>query len=96
MVKHTQTICRLLPTNCLSVFDHFVKLALKGLKFVNQNFLPFEIKYFGKNASMYFNGVFIYNNFNIRRSTFEIAGFYIPNEFIRAVAESVEGTKEKV
>ena len=23
-----------LPTNCLSVFDHFVKLALKGLKVV--------------------------------------------------------------
>ena len=22
----------ILPTNCLSVFDHFVKLALKGLK----------------------------------------------------------------
>ena len=32
MVKHTQTILRLLPTNCLSVFDHFVGLALKGLK----------------------------------------------------------------
>ena len=32
MVKHTQTIRRLLPTNCLSVFDHFVGLALKGLK----------------------------------------------------------------
>ena len=31
MVKHTQTICRLLPTNCLSVFDYFVRLALKGL-----------------------------------------------------------------
>ena len=31
MVKHTQTICRLLPTNCLSVFDHFVGLTLKGL-----------------------------------------------------------------
>ena len=31
MVKHTQTIRRLLPTNCLSVFDHFVWLALKGL-----------------------------------------------------------------
>ena len=27
MVKHTQTIRRLLPTNCLSVFDHFVGLA---------------------------------------------------------------------
>ena len=32
MVKHTQTIRRLLPSNCLSVFDHFVGLALKGLK----------------------------------------------------------------
>ena len=31
MVKHTQTIPRLLPTNCLSVFDHFVGLALKGI-----------------------------------------------------------------
>ena len=31
MVKHTQTICRFLPTNFLNVFDHFVKLALKGL-----------------------------------------------------------------
>ena len=32
MVKHTQTMCRLLLTNCLSVFDHFVGLVLKGLK----------------------------------------------------------------
>ena len=31
MVKHTQTIRRLLPPNCLSVFDHLVGLALKGL-----------------------------------------------------------------
>ena len=30
MVKHTQTIRR--QTNCLSVFDHFVGLAFKGLK----------------------------------------------------------------
>ena len=29
---NTQTIRRLLPTNCLSVFDHFVRLALKELK----------------------------------------------------------------
>ena len=29
MVNHTQTICR--QTNCLSVFDHFLGLALKGL-----------------------------------------------------------------
>ena len=32
MVKHTQTIRRLLLTNCLSVFDHFIGLALKGLR----------------------------------------------------------------
>ena len=29
MVKRTQTIHRQKPTNCLSVFDHFVSLALK-------------------------------------------------------------------
>ena len=33
MVKHTQTIRRLLPTNSLSMFDYFVGLALKGLHF---------------------------------------------------------------
>ena len=32
MVKHTQTICRQQSANCLSVFDHFVGLALEGLK----------------------------------------------------------------
>ena len=31
MVKHTQTICWQQPTNFLSVFDHFVGLARKGL-----------------------------------------------------------------
>ena len=31
MVKHTQTICRLLSTDCFSFFDYFVGLALKGL-----------------------------------------------------------------
>ena len=31
MVKHTQTIHRLLPRKCLSVFDHFVGLEFKGL-----------------------------------------------------------------
>ena len=38
MVKHTQTIRRQfvgnLSTNCLTVFENFVKLALKGLKYV--------------------------------------------------------------
>ena len=31
MVKHTQTIPWLSPTNCLNLFDHFVRLLLKGL-----------------------------------------------------------------
>ena len=31
MVRHTKTIRRLLPMNVLSVFDHFVGLALKKL-----------------------------------------------------------------
>ena len=30
LVKHTQTICLLLQTTCLSVFDHFVGLSLEG------------------------------------------------------------------
>ena len=32
MVKHTQTVRRQFATNCLSVFDHFVKLTFKGLR----------------------------------------------------------------
>ena len=32
MVKHTQTICQQQSTDCLSVFDNFVGLALNGLK----------------------------------------------------------------
>ena len=31
MAKHTQTIPWQKPTNSLSVFDHFVRLAHKGL-----------------------------------------------------------------
>ena len=35
MVRHTQTTRRQKPTNCLSVFDHFMGLALKELKHSN-------------------------------------------------------------
>ena len=31
MVKYAQAIRRLLPLNCLNVFDHFVGLSLTGL-----------------------------------------------------------------
>ena len=36
MVKHTQFVGNL-PTNCLSVFDHFMGLALKGLNNTEPN-----------------------------------------------------------
>ena len=35
--QNTQTICRQQPSNCLSVFYHFVGLTLKGLTGVGQN-----------------------------------------------------------
>ena len=37
MVKHTQKIH--LPTNCLSVFDHFVGSAVKGLTVFTKSFI---------------------------------------------------------
>ena len=46
MVKHTQTIRRLLPKNCLSVFDHFVGLALKGLGLRFQNIIALGITFY--------------------------------------------------
>ena len=35
MAKHTQTICRQIADELLSVFDHFVELTLKGLRLVS-------------------------------------------------------------
>ena len=35
MVKHTQTIRRQQPMYCLSMFEHFVGLELKGLKLLS-------------------------------------------------------------
>ena len=37
--KHTQKIRRLLQTKCLSLFDHFVWFALKGLRWWNISLL---------------------------------------------------------
>ena len=44
MVKHTQAIRRLLQTNCLSAFDHFVVLTLNGLKTISHPLMWFIIK----------------------------------------------------
>ena len=37
MVQHTQTIRRLLPANCLNVFDHFVGLARREINGLTLN-----------------------------------------------------------
>ena len=37
MAKHSHTNRRQQPTNCLSVFNHFVGLALKGLRSLAEN-----------------------------------------------------------
>ena len=62
MVKHIQTIGRLLPTNYVSVFDHFVGLALKGLNY--------QI-YLEPNRYM------LLNRFSSRKSTKKNMGHYI-------------------
>ena len=38
MVKYTETIRRLMPMNCLSVFGHSVGLVLKGLRVLKTKF----------------------------------------------------------
>ena len=56
MVKHTETIRRQQTTNCLSVFDHFVWLAFKGLIIVmpimERNDISVEA-YFKTRSSIY-------------------------------------------
>ena len=49
MVKRTQTIRLQQPTNCLSVFDHFVELTLKGLKALRyqSQFGGYKIVFYG-------------------------------------------------
>ena len=46
MVKHTLTICWQQPTNCLGVSDHFLKLALKGLR----PRVTYLMEFFSKNS----------------------------------------------
>ena len=52
MVKYTQTIHLLLTTNCLSVFDNLVGLALKGLKNDQQKPFRGEFRQLWKIATM--------------------------------------------
>ena len=51
IVKHTETIRRLLPRNCLSVFDHFVVLALKGFSSPKQQLTGYFMILFVQNLT---------------------------------------------
>ena len=46
MIKHTETTPQLLPKNCLSVFDYFVRLALKGLRWLNVFIVLYKVNIF--------------------------------------------------
>ena len=68
MIKQTQTIRRLLPTNCLSVFDHFVKLELKGLMFSKEkkaidNHQAFRAILTDLSTPLDYNGPLLFNIF---------------------------------
>ena len=46
MIKHTQIILRQLPTNCLSMFDQFVGLALKGIAYFSKISKSWSLHFF--------------------------------------------------
>ena len=48
MVKHIQTICQQQPTICLSVFDYFAGLALKGLNSWRVDILVTRLDFFSR------------------------------------------------
>ena len=59
MVKHTQIIHQQKLTNCLSVFDHFVGLAVKELRktgcqfqHINLSFIYFSIYLYVKSTNL--------------------------------------------
>ena len=83
MVKHTQTIRRLLPTNCLSVFDHFVGLALKGLiRLWCYILFAVACRYYPYHYSPYISDV---ANFEITELHFDMAQPFRPFEQLLAV-----------
>ena len=63
MVKHTQTICWLLPTNCLSVFDHFVGMVL--MRLMNSTMIILINEFLVKMSKENKNKTFLLSNFNL-------------------------------
>ena len=73
MVKHIQTIHWRKPTNCLSVFDHFVGLTFKGLiSDVKNDCICKWVTYKGVFFIQYSNIFWNIWNFNAILTTLEI------------------------
>ena len=77
MVKQTKTIRRLLPTNCLSVFNHFVGLTLKGFKYASDTAQLASIYFFKCN-----NGDSRKICSNVSIKTPERYNWHLPGTFI--------------
>ena len=76
MVKHTQTIRWLLLMICLSVFNHFVELALKGLKIGTLFFSMINYVLYEKKQQ-----VFLKLNSNVEVS--DLSNYYKLKQFSR-------------
>ena len=69
MAKPTQIIRRVLATNCLSVFDHFVGLALKELT-LNKTYNNFFVNFFSSQLHLCKTSVFIFTYQKVKRAEF--------------------------
>ena len=65
MVKHTQTIRRLLPTNYLSVFNQVVGLALKEFMLAEQGFRSFSLRWSKFSLEMKKIALIVYANLHL-------------------------------
>ena len=80
MVKHTQTIHRQQPMNCLSVFNHFENLALKGL-----NCRTWSIKDLQQGLTC--------KSCGISGSTFDLTLYFLSNRRLQVVLDKKSSPK---
>ena len=83
MVKHTQTIRRQIPTNYLTVFDHFVGLVLKGLTFQGKDAVLFQAIDLNLNFSAIIFLKFSYGSHRAMTAIISPSGFNIMYYFFR-------------
>ena len=102
MVKHTQTIRQQQPTNCLSVFNHFVGLALKVLTlsmFLQQNntYRSYDLNHylfpmfsFDSTPSLSL-GVWFFQEWNGRRQKETLGKYNLTLSYLKSKTEKTFG-----